>query len=199
MGGPGSGRYPRPPGKITVDVALSLDVRALQRTGLMQPGSWFVAPWANGRGVAPVTIEVEDAAVRLHLPAEVCGVALETQSHRVQLESTLCHFGGQRFWFRCPTPDCGRRIALLYFAKVAFACRVCCGLAYPSQHEQAPGRALRRAQGIRRRLGGSANLLVPFPPKPPRMHWRTFQALTSEAMQREAMFVSVTSARLGRR
>ena len=65
MGGEGSGRYPRPPGKITVDAALSLDVRALQRTGLMQPGSWFVAPWVNARGLAQVTVEVADSAVRI--------------------------------------------------------------------------------------------------------------------------------------
>lgn len=199
MGGPGSGRYPRPPGKITVDAALSLDVRAWHRSGLLRPGQWFASPWVNVSGLPSVTVEVADAAVRLHLPTEVCGVPLETQEHQIQLESTSCHFGGQRFWFTCPTPDCGRRAAILYFARIAFACRTCCELAYPSQRERAPDRALRRAQGLRRRLGGPANVLVPFPSKPTRMHWRTYQALRSEAMQREAMFASVTSARFGRR
>lgn len=199
MGGPGSGRYPRPPGKITVDVALSLDVRALQRTGLMQSGSWFVAPWVNGRGVAPITVEVEDSAVRLHLPAEVCGAAVELRSCLIQLDTTPCDFGGQRSWFTCPTLGCGRRAALLYFARIAFACRTCCELAYPSQRERAPDRALRRAQMLRRRLGGSASVLVPFPAKPPRMHWRTYEALRSEAMDREVVFFRAESARLGRR
>jgi len=198
MGGPGSGRHPRPPGKITVDLALSLDVRALQRTGLMQPGSWLVAPWATGTAPAAVTVEVQYSAVRLHLSTEVCGVSLEIRSHVIQLESTPCHFGGQRFWFTCPTPDCGRRAALLYFAGVAFACRVCLDLSYPSQRERAPDRALRRAQSLRKQLGGSASILVPFPTKPPRMHWRTYAALRSEAMQREAIFVSAASAQLSR-
>lgn len=199
MGGPGSGRYPRPPGKITVDVALSLDVRALQRTGLMQPGSWFVTPWAKGRAPAAVTVEVADSAVRFHLPAEVCGVAVELRTCEIQLQTTLCHFGGTRFWFACPLPDCGRRVALLYFAKVAFACRTCCDLAYPCQRERAPDRGLRRAQGLRRRLGGSANILVPFPAKPPRMHWRTYETMRSVSMEREAIFFRAASARLAGR
>ena len=197
MGGEGSGRYPRSPGKITVEVALGIDVRAFQRTGFLQSGSCFVTPWANRAGLARVTVEVEDSAVRLHLPSEVCGVPVEINRHEIQLQSTRCYFGGERFWFVCPTLDCGRRVAFLYYARIAFACRTCCGLAYPSQRERAPDRALRRAQSLRRRLGGSASILVPFPARPPRMHWRTYQALRSEAMQREAMFISAASARLG--
>jgi hypothetical protein len=199
MGGAGSGRYPRPSGKITVDVALSLDVRALQRTGLMQPGSWFVTPWANGRAPAAVTVEVQYSAVRLHLPAEVCGVPVEIRSHLIKIESTPCHFGGHRLWFACPTLGCGRRSAILYFGRIALACRTCCELSYQSQRERAPDRALRRAQGLRRRLGGSANVLVPFPGKPLRMHWRTYEVLRQEAVQREAMYVSAALAPLGRR
>jgi hypothetical protein len=38
-------------------------------------------------------------------------------------------------------------------------------------------RALGIVQRWRRRLGGSASLLEPFPKKPIRMHWRTYQRL----------------------
>lgn len=50
-------------------------------------------------------------------------------------EATPCHFGGQRWWFRCPA--CSRRCRILYlpFDGSMFACRQCHRLTYPSQQE----------------------------------------------------------------
>ena len=72
---------------------------------------------------------------------------------------------------------CGRRVALLYGAGELFACRRCYGLAYASQQETPMYRGVNRAQKIRMRLGGSANLCEPFPKKPKRMQWRTYLRL----------------------
>jgi hypothetical protein len=38
-------------------------------------------------------------------------------------------------------------------------------------------RGIGQAQKIRMRLGGSANLCEPFPDKPKRMHWQTYDRL----------------------
>jgi hypothetical protein len=38
-------------------------------------------------------------------------------------------------------------------------------------------RAPHRAQNIRKQLGGSANMIEPFPEKPKGMHWRTYERL----------------------
>jgi hypothetical protein len=38
-------------------------------------------------------------------------------------------------------------------------------------------RALHKAQSIRERLGGSANMMAPFPEKPKGMHWKTYERL----------------------
>ena len=38
-------------------------------------------------------------------------------------------------------------------------------------------RGLIKAQKIRMRLGAKPNVFDPFPKKPPRMHWRTYQRI----------------------
>jgi hypothetical protein len=107
-----------------------------------------------------------------------------------------CHFGGQRPWFVCSVGSngryCGRRAAILYCAGDLFACRRCYGLSYASQQQSALHRGLEQARKIRMRLGGSADLLEPFPPKPKGMHRRTFRRLRARA--EAALFASKPSA-----
>jgi hypothetical protein len=93
----------------------------------------------------------------------------------VQLEWTPRNYGGHRAWFRCPAESCGRRVAILYFVAV-FACRRH-QLVYWSQRCSASEASMRRAQAIRQRLGGSRNLYDPFPPKPEKMHGKTYSRL----------------------
>jgi hypothetical protein len=88
----------------------------------------------------------------------------------VDLAWTACNFGGERPWFLCPRVGCGRRVAVLYGPGRYFLCRHCCDLSYQSQRDNKMYRALHRAQNIRRRLGGSANIMEPFPEKPKGMH-----------------------------
>jgi hypothetical protein len=72
---------------------------------------------------------------------------------------------------------CGRRVAVLYGPGKYFLCRRCYDLVYESQRENGMHRALRRAQAVRERLGGSVNLTKPFPEKPKAMHWETYERL----------------------
>ena len=55
------------------------------------------------------------------------------------------------------------------------------GLGYASQREIPLGRAGRRAQMIKMRLGGSNDPAEPFPQKPRGMHWRTYRRLRDQA------------------
>jgi hypothetical protein len=114
----------------------------------------------------------------------------------IALTWTPCRYGGQRPWFICPGVVngrvCGRRVAILYGAGRYFLCRNCYDLAYESQREDLPTRLISKAQKIRRRLGGSASSVEPFPSKPKGMHWRTYSRLylkvrTAERVGMQAM------------
>ena len=70
-------------------------------------------------------------------------------------------------------------MAILYGAE-SFACRKCQNLAYPSQRETAPDRALRQANKIRRRLGWKEGILNGVDGKPKGMHCQTFERLSHQ-------------------
>jgi hypothetical protein len=103
----------------------------------------------------------------------------------VPLKWTECHFGVERPWFVCPGDRCGRRVAILYGPGKYFLCRHCYDLRYESQREDKKDRALRRAQKIRQRLGGSANRMDPFPERPKGMHHDTYMRLLLEHQEAE--------------
>lgn len=71
-------------------------------------------------------------------------------------------------------------MAILYASGKYYACRHCYKLAYTSQSESSNDRALRQAQKIRKLLGGTANMMVPFPLKPKGMRWKTYWRFYNE-------------------
>ena len=87
--------------------------------------------------------------------------------------------------FICPGAGCGRRVAVLYGPGRYFLCRHCYGLSYESQRDNQMDWALHRAQSIRERLGGSANMTQPYPEKPKGMHWKTYGRLWWEHHEAE--------------
>ena len=67
-----------------------------------------------------------------HFELELVGFLSGPQ--RIQLTETPCYFGRLRYWFRCPGPGCGKRVAKLYLPPQApqFLCRQCHNLTYLS-------------------------------------------------------------------
>jgi hypothetical protein len=123
--------------------------------------------------------------VLLYRARSLPAVEWEGVEQRVPITWTACHLGGQRPWFVCSVyrngQYCGRRAAVLYAGGKLFACRRCYGLAYASQQETPMYRGVGRAQKIRLKLGGSPNLLEPFPDRPKGMHRRTYARLRAQA------------------
>ena len=174
MGGMGSGR--RSERDLTADHR-QLDVRALHRAGMLEPGHIGRWRWMR-RGVERASIQIEayEAALFLRYQVNRRG-EVKPYSYAVHLDWTSCTFGGRRPWFLCPS--CGQRVAILY-GKQNFVCRHCRGLAYASQRETEGSRAIRRANAIRRRLGWIPGVLNPPGAKPKGMHWHTYVRLYNE-------------------
>lgn len=178
MGGFGSGRGKSDKG--TTSDMLPLDIRQLQRDGLLALGRVSKLNWIlNGNEVA--SIQMLTAADRVILNYRSCSNSGEWRPTKciVSLEWSPCHFGGQRSWFVCPRPECGRRVAILFGGSI-FACRHCHKLAYKCQRERVDERAMRRADTIRQRLGWGAGIANPEGGRPKGMHWRTFDRLKAE-------------------
>ena len=151
-------------GRDTVDNCDRLDVRILRRHGHLKTGSRFNFGSIRGRYTG--------ARLMLFL-GDQCGRCT------VRLLHTRCNYGGVRKWLQCPVEGCGRRVEVLYLKGKSLGCRRCLGLSYCSQREEWGTCRLRRARGIRARLGLSADLSLPLV-KPPRMWSRK----TSEQLER---------------
>lgn len=195
MSGFGNGHGKR--GKGTTSDMLPLDIRQLQRDGLLSLGRVSKLHWIlNGNEVA--SIQMLTAADRVILNYRSCSNSGEWRPTKciVSLELTTCHFGGQRSWFVCPRPECGRRVAILFGGSI-FACRHCHKLAYKCQRERVDERAMRRADTIRQRLGWGAGIANPDGCKPKGMHWRTYDRLKANHDAFARVSWSVMAERLG--
>lgn len=186
LGGTGSGNWYRAGKKTTTDECHSVDVRYVHRHGLLKPGGWFSLRWTRGdmetgsiRGIVEGA-ERPERVILSYRHRSGSGGEWEEVREPVGLDWTPCNFGGERPWFVCPGAGCGRRVAVLHGPGRYFLCRHCYDLSYESQREGGIYRALHKAQGIRERLGGSANMMMPFPDKPKGMHWRTYWRLRRE-------------------
>ena len=196
MGGMGSGSYYRWNSKDTTGDYRSIDVRRWKRDGLLEPRQSFGWNWLrNDEVFASIQVQTESDRVILDYRHRNRGEEeWKTEKYPVYLEWTGCHLGGQRPWFICTVHGCGRRVALLYGGGI-FACRHCYQLVYESQREADYGRAARRANKIRDRLGWEQGILNPKGwRKPKGMHWKTFEQLNREHdFYQQAALVGINS------
>jgi hypothetical protein len=170
--------------RTTCESCKSIDVRQWHREGRLSPGQYFSCSWTHSSGERSGSIKIRterDAVVLTYQTRRRPATEWKPISQRVPITWTDCHFGGRRPWFICSMYSngqyCGRQAAVLYGAGDYFACRQCHSLAYATQQESIRERGLLKAQKILIRLGAKPDVLDPFPKKPLRMHWRTYQRL----------------------
>jgi hypothetical protein len=169
-------------GKTTVESCRCIDVLDWHRRGCLRSPRRFSWAWRqDGERVASINVETERHRVTLKYRSRPYGGDWAGAKQRIPVAWTPCRFGGDRPWFICSVyangTYCGRKVTKLYNAGGLFACRHCSRLAYACQQESTHLRGLWKAQKIRMRLGGSANMLEDFPEKPKGLHWQTYERL----------------------
>ncbi len=180
MGGMGSGKSSSYGGKNKTEDSLPLDIRNLQRKKCLIPGRSLSWEWSvNDKPVAAIRIKVKTSSVIFVYRHRSRGESeWQDIEQPIYMTHTSCTYGGTRPWWICPL--CGRRVAVLYNSGKHYACRNCHRLTYTSQVENTYDRALRQAQKIRKLLGGTVNMMEPFPTKPKGMHRKTYWLLQAE-------------------
>jgi hypothetical protein len=142
MGGFGIGRRWSCETKGRTGEHPALDVRQLQRGGLLRPGRSFTYRWyLDGKLAASINVTAEQDRVILSYEYGNPDESWQRDQYPVLLEWLQCNYGGGRAWFLCPGDGCGRRVAIIY-GKIIFACRHCHSLAYVSQRKPAWRRGL---------------------------------------------------------
>jgi len=162
-----------------VEDCLSIDVRRWKKEGMLEPGQDATWSWyQNGRKVNAMSVRaLHRSALELSYVVRSSGTGYREEDvcYTVVLAWTPCNFGGERPWFLCSGLACRRRVAKLYLRDLYFLCRHCHDLTYASrQQRDALETAARKIRSIRRKLGGSLRVDEPFPPRPKRMHRRTY-------------------------
>ncbi len=197
MGGHGSGNHWPYGAKSTTDSYRTLDVRRLAREGMLRLGHWGSWQWTRDSQVLASiqTRADEDRVVLMYRHRQGDGV-WKDEHYAVLIERTPCALGGARPWFICPAVGCGRRVAILYGGTV-FACRHCHQLVYASAREDASGRAMRRADRLRVRLGWEPGIMNPDGEKLKWMRWRTFDRLVEQHGQLVGRSMNALAAKLG--
>jgi hypothetical protein len=183
VGGIGSGRLHHLGSADKVEHWRAIDLADLRRMGLLRPvvnGRIKAITWKNDHGGLDMLGIVPS-------PRGIRFVKRDDQGKLAGLFVAYTHtptmFGGFRKWFACP--GCRRPARILYGIN-SLRCRRCRGLKYASQSEASHWRAQRKTLSIRRRVGGSGDALDgPFPVKPARMRWATYNHLRAvdEALQ----------------
>jgi hypothetical protein len=156
--------------KSIVEDYLNIDIRRLQRQGLLLPGNFFTWHWnRNNETVGKIAVHVQTKGLTL---------SYKNRPQSVMLTTSSCNLGGCRHWFRC---GCGKRVAILYAGGSRFACRHCLNLNYQTQHQERHERLAKKAHGIRDSLDWPRGFNNETGPKPKGMHWRTFKRLSVKA------------------
>jgi hypothetical protein len=162
MGGVGSGAH-RTTNTGDVENALTLDIRALRRLGLIRPGEcvidticWSIGGLSTLRARLRIDLSDIDRGGTMAITGEALG---DTIKQSIAIATVASSLGGHRCYFACPITDA--RCEILYLVGSRFASRSAHRLSYAVQNMTDLSRARCKALKLRRRLRGDGSLPRP--------------------------------------
>lgn len=185
---------------IKIDHCRALNINRLIETGVIkrgssQSGTWLWTDSETGEQKASVgyqsnTCDLNESYLRVHYILTDSGKAMD---YNIPLITTKAHFGGVRFWFKCPLT--GRKVTKLFlpYGATVFACRQAYGLKYVSQSQGYFDRVINKKWKIVRKAGG-----YDYPVKPKGMHDRTFEKILDEYWAQEELCNEILIYRFNR-
>lgn len=174
---------------LKVDHCRTLNINRMVETGAIKNGSSLSGTWVwtdseTGEQKASIGYhsnawDLKDAYLKLNYTLTNSGKAMD---YKIPLIATKAHFGGVRFWFKCPLT--GRKASKLYlpYGATFFACRQAYGLKYASQSQSYEDRVINKKWKIVRKTGG-----YNYPVKPKGMHQSTFERILDKYWQQEEL------------
>lgn len=115
--------------KAHVESHLALSVRSLKTLGLRDTTKNGVFSFRRENStLAEISYEASTSKIKLWYQGKSAQGQVSIHRHSIQLATSLCHFGGVRYWLQCP--GCFKNKYHLYFIQNSFLCRQCAGLAY---------------------------------------------------------------------
>jgi hypothetical protein len=165
-----------------IESALCLDIRKMFRTRALRPGSETAGGWKwtrDGEVTGSIgyraTLGEESGTLTLEY-TQGTGDERKAITCRIELESLPCHYGGRRWFARCPYTH--RRAWKLYkWGPIDWFCHrdaIKPKPTYSSQRVGGSDRIIEQRWALRRKLGDNFSDLFGEPLKPKWMRWRTF-------------------------
>lgn len=172
-----------------------LDMADLKRLGMLQPGGRYSLAWfQGGEKTGSIVVRPSFNSVLLEYKARQWGDDWQEIEDRIPLAFSTPNYGGRRTWFVCPS--CGKRKRVLW-GGTYFRCAKCYGMVYDSQYEDRASRLIQKSQKVRMKLGGDANLIDWFPPRPKRMRRKTYERLLEQDFELEDEIARETIRKFG--
>lgn len=124
--------------KTTKEETLTIDTKDLKRLGIPATTRIGVFTWKRGEREDCMSFYCSDydGDEKLNLSYSTTNPFNDEKSNindSIPLTTSLCNYGGKRYWFTCP--GCHSRRRTLYLKQSLFRCRDCHQITYKSRNE----------------------------------------------------------------